>query len=762
VTATSVTVVWATLDSASAELQFALPGQPPTVVPAATTLFDAAYTGMAADYYQHEATATGLTPATTYSYDVRAGGAVVTPSTDEFTTAPAIGTGTVRFIVFGDSGSGGPEQQQLAALMAAESSGDGFDLALHTGDVVYPKGTHPLLQDRFFKVYETWLRRRPIFPAFGNHEEYVDKGQPYLDVFALPENGASALFPDHRERYYSFDYGPIHFISIDTQIAFSSRARLNEQLDWLARDLETTTQPWRIVYFHRPAYGSSDLFISDVRTHLRSILEHYGVQLVFAGHEHSYARGAPWREGSESSFPVVHIVSGGGGASLNTPGMAPWLASWNKAFHYIRANVTDCQPGHACEVSLEAVGADGIVFDSFALSLLDRERDAEVPRVSWIEPAADADISGKATLAGAAADDTDVVKVDVWIDGALRMIDDAAPYSWSWDTTKELNGPHVLELRATDIAGHQGVSESRRMNVENPAPTVGLLSPLAQDRAFTDLPYRIRWAAAAGAFPFDHARVELSTDAARTFTAVSECGSLPADARECFWNAPGPVAKHAFVRVSVFDTAGHQATATSAPFEIKSGATTLQLKNPDKHVAFGIGSKQSVFWSSGLSVGASLGVEISRDGGVSWTTVARPLLNSTKELRWTVTGPAAADALMRVSALNTPLEDVSSQSFRIEDPRLAVSLPGPGTVWAPGTSVRVKWTTNLGVYDRLLVRLSTDDGATFPIVLAGSVPASQPTLTVSAPTAVTTRARVRVEALDNAAWSATSPAFVIR
>ena len=60
-------------------------------------------------------------------------GTDLTAGADQFTTAPLAGTGTTRFIAFGDSGVGSAEQYTLAGLMAA----DRFDLALHTGDIVY-------------------------------------------------------------------------------------------------------------------------------------------------------------------------------------------------------------------------------------------------------------------------------------------------------------------------------------------------------------------------------------------------------------------------------------------------------------------------------------------------------------------------------------------------------------------------------------------------------------------------------------------------
>jgi phosphodiesterase/alkaline phosphatase D-like protein len=187
VSAAEATVVWASVEPGPAEVRYRIDGAPDfDIAPAVTTLFPASLTGMNTEYYQHVATLTGLSPATTYSYDVFVGGIDATAVTDQLTTAPSLGVGTVRFIVFGDSGSGTAAQQRLAELIAADSRADRWDFALHVGDVAYPKSSYQFLHERFFAFYQEWLRRRPIFLAIGNHEDYAANGKPYLDLFVLP------------------------------------------------------------------------------------------------------------------------------------------------------------------------------------------------------------------------------------------------------------------------------------------------------------------------------------------------------------------------------------------------------------------------------------------------------------------------------------------------------------------------------------------------------------------------------------------------
>lgn len=362
VTDTSAIVVWATRENGIADVQLAASGVT-HVVPATSRLVQAAVTGMAFDYYQHEASLTALTAQTSYSYVPRLDGVSVSTG-DRLTTAPAPGGGTVRFIAFGDSGVGSTEQRQLATLMTADS----FDFAVHTGDVTYGSetmvggGGYPQLHAWFFDIYRDWLRTRPMYPSIGNHDNEINNAAPYRDVFALPTHGATAAFPEHARRYYSFDYGPAHVVVLDTELAFQNTTRRQAQMDWLERDLAATQQPWKIAVFHRSPYSAGGEHGSDmtVRSVLGPIFDRHKVALVFSGHEHDYERTIPIKETADGG-PTVYVVTGGGGAPLYPAATAWWTAVSRSAFHYMRGRIEECR------LLVEAVGIDGAVFDTTTL-----------------------------------------------------------------------------------------------------------------------------------------------------------------------------------------------------------------------------------------------------------------------------------------------------------------------------------------------------------------------------------------------------------
>jgi hypothetical protein len=405
----------------------------------------------------------GLAANTTYQYDLRNAGVDPTPAVvDQFRTAPLPGAGTIRLIAFGDSGTGSSAQSRIATAI----QGDTFDFAIHNGDVAYSRGTFAEFEGRFFPFYRNWLRRKAIFPAIGNHDEMTNSATPYRKLFVLPRDGASAAYPNNAERFYSFDYGPVHFIALDTEAAFLSSARRQEQLAWLTADLQASQdQPWRIAFFHRPPYSSGTEHGSDlaIRQAFGPLFEQYNVQLVLTGHEHSYERTVPWRESTTlSRQAVTYVVSGGAGAGLYPVGRSAFTAFSRSVNHYVRMAVSPT------DATLEAVDGNGAVLDRFTLNLALQQGDTAAPQVSIISPSSGAVLSGAETIEVNADDDTRVEKVDLWIDGTQRAIDLTEPYAFALDTTTLADGSHTIQARAYDIDGRR-TTASRTVTVSNGA-----------------------------------------------------------------------------------------------------------------------------------------------------------------------------------------------------------------------------------------------------------------------------------------------------
>lgn len=130
--------------------------------------------------------------------------------------------------------------------------------------------------------------------------------------------------PSGTESYYSFDYGNIHFVCLDS--SFSSRGSNAPMCMWLREDLAANDKEWTIAYWHHPPYSKGS-HNSDVEHELIAmrenavpILEEYGVDLVLCGHSHCYERSFFMRGhyGDSSTLNPSMILNGGSGRTEDT------------------------------------------------------------------------------------------------------------------------------------------------------------------------------------------------------------------------------------------------------------------------------------------------------------------------------------------------------------------------------------------------------------------------------------------------------------
>ena len=258
---------------------------------------------------------------------------------------------------------------------------------------------------------------------------------------------------------------------------------------------------------------------------------------------------------------------------------------------------------------------------------------------------------------------------------------------------------------------------------------VTLTSPDGGEKWFTAARARITWQASDGG-AFSRFDAYVSADAGATWKTVTGCSALPATARECWWAAPAPATARARIRVVGRLTSGDGVgDESAASFTIATGAPVLKVSSPNSAVNWGRGSTQYIKWTHNLGANSSVRVELSRDGGATFSETLAPAVRNSSatagSLTWRVTGPNVAAAVVRVSWTGGGASDVSDTRFTIAEPYVKVTSPSASSPhWGYGTKQRRHWATNLGPLDRIDVRLSTDGGATFPTRLAGGASAS--------------------------------------
>jgi len=212
------------------------------------------------------------------------------------------------------------------------------------------------------------LAQVPFFAVPGNHEYETNQGQPYFDNLYLPTS------PGGGEYYYSFDWGFVHFVAIDSNCAIglssADRCTFEAQKKWVEQDLAASTAPWKIAFFHHPPWSSGEHGSQlKMRREFSPLFEKHGVDLVLTGHDHDYERTQPMR-GNEvapsGATNPVYLVVGSGGANLRelgTTSKPAWSVLRNNTDHgYL--DVT----AEGGTLTAQMLTPSGKVMDSFTLT----------------------------------------------------------------------------------------------------------------------------------------------------------------------------------------------------------------------------------------------------------------------------------------------------------------------------------------------------------------------------------------------------------
>jgi predicted MPP superfamily phosphohydrolase len=251
---------------------------------------------------EHELEITGLTAETKYYYNVaNSSGVIVSEASDlYFETHPAVGTSQpYKFWILGDAGTANNDQRAVRDAYYNYVGNNHTDGILFLGDNAYNSGTDSEYQNAMFEnMYEDKLKNTIAWSTLGNHDGYsADSNSqtgPYYDIFTFPTAGESGGMASGTEAYYSFDYGNIHFIVLDSYE--TDRSVGGTMYNWAQSDIQNTTQEWIVAFWHHPPYtkGSHDSDdeseLIDMRQNFLPMLEGNGVDLVLSGHSHSYER----------------------------------------------------------------------------------------------------------------------------------------------------------------------------------------------------------------------------------------------------------------------------------------------------------------------------------------------------------------------------------------------------------------------------------------------------------------------------------------
>ena len=235
---------------------------------------------------------TDLEPGTEYVYV--AGNGTVWSAVKTFSTTRRYDT--TDLIVIGDTQSDDPGVLEAIGGSIAGSGVD-YDFAIQTGDFVDSGGSYALW-DSILSVFSEYLSDIDFVQVFGNHEY---------------EGNTDGRFPETvnftpGSDYYSVTYGNVYVAVINCYM----ESDMKEAVEWIRADAAKSDATWKILTLHRPPYYTNVIGGSE-NSHalLPALVDEADFDVVFSGHDHSFARTEPLTGGEvDPEHGAVYYIVG--------------------------------------------------------------------------------------------------------------------------------------------------------------------------------------------------------------------------------------------------------------------------------------------------------------------------------------------------------------------------------------------------------------------------------------------------------------------
>ncbi|KAL9226146.1 hypothetical protein vseg_001992 [Gypsophila vaccaria] len=409
-----MTVTWTSgysINEAIPVVQWGLIGEKKTISPAGTLTFDrasmcgapASTVGWRDPGFIHTAFLKELWPNLKYNYKVGHklnNGTYVWSQVYNFKASPFPGQDSVqKVIIFGDMGKdeidGSNEYNnfQRGSLNTTKqlvSDLKNIDIVFHIGDICYANG-YLSQWDQFTAQVEPIASSVPYMISSGNHErDWPGSGSFYQSLDSGGECGIPAqnMFyvpAENREKFwYSTDYGMFRFCIADTEHDWREGTEQYNFIEHCLASVDRQKQPWLIFLAHRVlGYSSCDFYAAEGtfeepmgRESLQKLWQKYKVDIAVYGHSHNYERTCPVYQSQctsqeKSNYKgslngTIHVVAGGGGASLSQfSDLQPkWSLVRDVDYGYVKLTAFN----HSSLLFEYQKSSDGSVHDSFTIT----------------------------------------------------------------------------------------------------------------------------------------------------------------------------------------------------------------------------------------------------------------------------------------------------------------------------------------------------------------------------------------------------------
>ena len=263
-----------------------------------------------------------------------------------------------KFAALGDTRSGhDAHSENVIGIVNMMPNGERITV-LNSGDITV-SGELSQWQTWQSIVNPLAINRNKIAPpeyigAVGNHDTEAPDWLINWNNFLPAQRGLTAYLGipgDIDGRFGSVIYDNAIFIWVDSTTPTSAQDTfLENTLTSASLDPELD---WKFVFFHHPPItcGGHDDW-SQGKSWNDNLFVPYGVDILFLGHTHYYERTCPFTSATlkicdetnrgsiiNDSNGVVHIITGGGGASISETGDCAWLESKAELHHFLEVEI---------------------------------------------------------------------------------------------------------------------------------------------------------------------------------------------------------------------------------------------------------------------------------------------------------------------------------------------------------------------------------------------------------------------------------------
>ncbi|HEX4896687.1 MAG TPA: metallophosphoesterase [Solimonas sp.] len=260
--------------------------------------------------------------------------------------APSAGK-TVRFVAFGDAGTGSERQIAVGEAMAEVCRVRGCDFALELGDNFYLSGVESVDDAQFQAKFEIPYAalQLPIYVTLGNHDNSAGPGEGsanrkgdfqvdyhYLagrtsDKFRMPARYYQFSAGEGLAEFWSLDSNPLTSIVADPDPAWNFLTYGAAQQTWLKEGLRASKARWKIAFAHHPylsngLHGNAGTYDglpaalpltsngAPWKTLIEDTLCAEGADLFFQGHDHDLEWIKPVAACGKTHFVVSGAAEG--------------------------------------------------------------------------------------------------------------------------------------------------------------------------------------------------------------------------------------------------------------------------------------------------------------------------------------------------------------------------------------------------------------------------------------------------------------------